>query len=136
MADDTGHKKAAGEYLKTLLLGHFPIPIANVIFTEHSRQTNPKSVDALVNNITANGWMPSSTPIVMVQDLPPGDNLTEEAAAKAKVHVLDGNHRLKAAQRVYKDDPEKTVNCMCIRHIDDAVTKQIVSAGGCACCCC
>ena len=108
----------------------WPIPLKNIRFTEHCRQLNERTVRSIINSINEVGWMPTSTPQVTIPDLPDGEEMTSDLAATLSAFVLDGNHRLKAAQTVYRDDPEKTVtSCQCYREMRNTLTKKILADG-------
>lgn len=73
--------------------------------------------------------MGTALPQVMFPDLVDGQEMTAELAADLDAYVLDGNHRLKAALVVYKNDPNKTIQMSCYRDIEDPFTKKIISDG-------
>lgn len=122
-------KKNFGEYLRERELGQFDIKLANVMFTEHCRQTNKLAIESLVESIRNTGWMPSALPQVLVPGVGPDETLNAETALQHEVHVLDGNHRLKAAKEFYKNMPDKTITCQCYRDIEDTFEKKLVADG-------
>ena len=120
---------AVADALRNRGLHEWAIPLKNITCTEHCRPTNPGSVQDLVTRIGQVGWMPTALPQVTVPGVPEGEQMTDELAATLEVFVLDGNHRVKAAQQVYANDPDKTIRCSCYRDIDCTFTKKIISDG-------
>ena len=117
------------EALSDRVQHEWAIPLKNITCTEHCRPTPPGSVQDLVNRIGEVGWMPTALPQVIVPGVPEGREMTDDLAATLQVFVLDGNHRVKAAQQVYAYDPDKTIRCSCYRDIDCTFTEKIISNG-------
>ena len=115
--------------LNDLEVGQWEIPLANIRFTEHCRQTSPAAVSYIVDKIRQVGWMPTALPQVTLPGLNDGQIMTAELATTLEAFVLDGNHRLLAAREVFRDEPDKTITCTCYREITCAFTKKIISDG-------
>ena len=115
--------------LNDLEVGQWEIPLANIRFTEHCRQTSPAAVCYIVDKIRQVGWMPTALPQVTLPGLNDGQIMTAELATTLEAFVLDGNHRLLAAREVFRDEPDKTITCTCYREITCALTKKVISDG-------
>ena len=115
--------------LNDLEVGQWQIPLANIRFTEHCRQTSPAAVSYIVDKIRQVGWMPTALPQVTLPGLNDGQIMTAELATTLEAFVLDGNHRLLAAREVFRDEPDKTITCTCYREITCTFTKKIISDG-------
>ena len=115
--------------LNDLEVGQWEIPLANIRFAEHCRQTSPAAVCYIVDKIRQVGWMPTALPQVTLPGLNDGQIMTAELATTLEAFVLDENHRLLAAREVFRDEPDKTITCTCYREITCAFTKKIISDG-------
>ena len=115
--------------LKGLEVGHWEVPLANIRFTEYCRQTSPAAVKYIVDKIWQVGWMPTALPQVTLPGLNDGQKTTAALTTTLEAFVLDGNHRLLAAEEVFRDEPDKTIACTCYREITCSFTKKIISDG-------
>ncbi|CAM9534264.1 unnamed protein product [Pylaiella littoralis] len=123
----TGTVQNVGSLLERYALRQWDAPLKNIVVTENSRQTNPTTVSEIVPSVKDKGWMPVSLPQIMYPTHDVGAVMTEELARTAEAVVIDGNHRISAAKKVFASDPEKLIRCTCYSNIPNAVTRRMVS---------
>lgn len=83
-------------------IGVFEVPLEKIVVTALVRQLNDKGLDTVSDSVKKNGWMPSSAPSVVVsRELCPNGEWSAECISTASFKVLDGNHRITAAKRLF-----------------------------------
>lgn len=91
-------------------IGDFDVPLKQIRLTSFARPINQRGLERVVESIQHKGWLPHAPPAIVVEreGLPNGE-FTEDCIAMAEYKVLDGNHRLEAAKKIFGCD--KAVRC-------------------------
>lgn len=110
--------------LERHFIGCYDVPLKQITLTSFARPISEKGLESVMQSIRDKGWLPHAPPAVVVarEGLPNGE-FTEDCIATAEYRVLDGNHRIGAAKRLF--DGETAVSC-CVHYMFDASAMRIL----------
>ena len=110
--------------LELNFIGVFEVPLKNVTCTSHVRQVNDLGCRTVQESIKSKGWLQHCSPAVVVErEAIEGGDFVEADASKYQYKVLDGNHRITAAKRLWGG--ERLVSCRVYYAFPDNVTRII-----------
>ena len=110
--------------LEANFIGTFELPLKNITCTSLVRQVNERGIKTVMASIENKGWLDHYAPAVVIQrEALEGSDFTEEAAPTHHYQVLDGNHRITAARRLWGGD--HLVSCRVYYALPANVTKIV-----------
>lgn len=101
--------------LREKFVGTFEIPLKQIAVTSLTRELNPSGLEAVIKSIRANGWLTHNPPALVLTSGGDDVDVTPESMPSRDFIVLDGNHRVSAAQRLF--EPDKAVPCRVYRDL-------------------
>lgn len=122
-------KVAPATVLERYYIGTFPVPLDNLRSTTVVRQTNSLGVSDSEKSMKDHGFMQSGAPSVIFNDVQDKSQFTAAEALERTGFVLDGNHRLKAAKKVFP--AETLIPCRCYTDIPNKSIKKLLADGEC-----
>ena len=109
-ARETSLKSNLASTLQANVIGTFKIPLKNITCTSHVRQVNERGIKTVLESIQKKGWLDHCAPAVVIErEVLEGGEFTDESALARDFQVLDGNHRITAARRLWGG--EHLVSC-------------------------
>lgn len=96
--------------LSSHFIGVFDVPLRCITVTALVRQVNDRGLETVTDSIKRNGWMPSSAPTVVIsREFCPGGEWATECTTTGSFKVLDGNHGITAAKKLFDGETRVAV---------------------------